>query len=61
MSAGAGPGVDGQGRSWSLRSILVTSLLLLSIVPALTVGWFLYRGNLRNVHTLSEKIAGDVA
>ena len=52
---------DAQGRSWSLRTVLVTSLLLLSIVPALTVGWFLYRSNLQTVHTLSEKIVEDVA
>jgi signal transduction histidine kinase/DNA-binding response OmpR family regulator len=50
-----------QGRSWSLRTVLVTSLLLLSIVPAATVGWFLYRSNLQTVHTLSEKIVEDVA
>ena len=50
-----------RGRSWSLRMVLVTSLLLLSIVPAATVGWFLYRSNLQTVHTLSEKIVEDVA
>ncbi|MEO7401590.1 MAG: cache domain-containing protein, partial [Polaromonas sp.] len=52
---------DAQGRSWSLRSVLVTGLLLLSVVPAVTVGWFLYRSNLQSVHTLSEKIVEDVA
>ncbi|SFB92414.1 Signal transduction histidine kinase [Polaromonas sp. OV174] len=50
-----------QGRTWSLRVVLVTSLLLLSIVPAATVGWLLYRSNLQSVHTLSEKIVEDVA
>ncbi|MGA8785413.1 MAG: response regulator [Polaromonas sp.] len=47
--------------SWSLRTVLVTSLLLFSILPAATVGWFLYRSNLASVHTLSEKIVEDVA
>jgi hypothetical protein len=41
-----------RGRSWSLRALLVTSLLLFSIVPAATVGWFLYRSNLQSVQTL---------
>ena len=50
-----------QGRSWSLRTVLVTSLLLLSIVPAATVGWFLYRSNLQTVDTLSEQIVTSVA
>ena len=50
-----------QGRTWSLRTVLVTSLLLLSIVPAATVGWFLYRSNLQTVHTLSGKTVEDVA
>ena len=43
MAAAAG---SLRGRSWSLRAVLVTSLLLFSIVPAATVGWFLYRSNL---------------
>jgi signal transduction histidine kinase/DNA-binding response OmpR family regulator len=50
-----------QGRTWSLRVVLMTSLLLFSVLPAATVGWLLYRSNLENVHTLSEKIAEDVA
>ncbi|WP_296901883.1 hybrid sensor histidine kinase/response regulator [Polaromonas sp.] len=49
------------GRAWSLRAVLVTSLLLFSIVPAATVGWFLYRSNLQSVQTLAEKIVEDVA
>ena len=48
-------------RAWSLRTVLVTSLLLFSVVPAATVGWFLYRSNLQSVQTLSEKIVDDVA
>jgi signal transduction histidine kinase/DNA-binding response OmpR family regulator len=42
-------------RTWSLRTVLVTSLLVFSIVPAATVGWFLYRSNLQSVQTLAEK------
>ena len=65
MSAGNADDASGSAslhaRTWSLRTVLVTSLLLLSIVPAATVGWFLYRSNLQTVHTLSEKIVEDVA
>jgi signal transduction histidine kinase/CheY-like chemotaxis protein/HPt (histidine-containing phosphotransfer) domain-containing protein len=49
------------GRSWSLRAVLVTSLLLFSIVPAATVGWVLYRSNLQSVQTLAEKTVDGVA
>ncbi len=48
-------------RTWSLRAVLVTSLLLFSLVPAATVGWFLYRSNLQSVQTLSEKIVENAA
>ncbi|MFS2034926.1 response regulator [Polaromonas sp. CT11-55] len=50
-----------RGRSWSLRAVLVTSLLLFSLVPAATVGWFLYRSNLQSVQTLAEKTVDGVA
>ena len=49
------------GRSWSLRKVLVASLLLFSFVPAATVGWLLYRSNLQGVRILSDKIIEDVA
>jgi hypothetical protein len=51
----ASAGDTGPGRTWSLRTVLVTSLLVFSIVPAATVGWFLYRSNLQSVQTLAEK------
>jgi signal transduction histidine kinase/DNA-binding response OmpR family regulator len=49
-----------EGWAWSLRAVLVTSLLLFSIVPAATVGWLLYRSNLQSVETLSDKIVDDL-
>src|SRR5450830_1688465 len=49
-----------QGRAWSLRAVLLTSLLLFSIVPAATVAWLLYRSNLQSVETLSDKIVDDL-
>jgi signal transduction histidine kinase/DNA-binding response OmpR family regulator len=58
----AQPAASGlRGRSWSLRTVLVTSLLLFSLVPAATVGWFLYRSNLQSVQTLAEKTVDGVA
>ena len=48
-------------RVWSLRSILVISLLFFSIVPALLVGGFLYRSTESTVDMLSEKIITDIA
>lgn len=47
-------------RAWSLRAVLVTSLLLFSIVPAATVAWLLYRSNVQSVQTLSDKIVDDL-
>jgi signal transduction histidine kinase/CheY-like chemotaxis protein len=44
-----------------LRAVLMSSLLLFSLLPAATVGCFLYRSHLHSVHTLSEKIVEDVA
>jgi len=57
----ANAGLGSSRRTWSLRTLLVTSLLLFSIVPAATVGWFLYRSNLQSVQTLAEKTVGDMA
>ena len=48
-------------RRWSLRTVFVTSLLVFCLLPALVVGWVLYRSNLQTVDTLSEKIVNDVA
>ena len=48
-------------RTWSLRTILVISLLVFCLIPAFVVGWVLYRSNLQTVDTLSEKIVYDVA
>jgi len=48
-----------QGLAFSLRTVLIASLLLFSLLPAATVGWFLYRSNLQNVQMLSEKIIED--
>ena len=45
----------------SLRSVLLASLLVFCIVPAVLVGWFLYRSNVQTVDLLSEKIVSDVA
>lgn len=56
----AAPARRRQMRVWSLRAVLVTSLLLFSTVPAATVGWLLYRSNLQSVQTLSDKIVDDL-
>ncbi len=45
----------------SLRSVLLTCLLVFCIAPAALVGWFLYRSNIQTVDLLSEKIVSDVA
>ena len=45
----------------SLRTVLVASLLVFALLPAATVGWFLYRSSLEIAQTLSEKIIEDVA
>ncbi|MEO5658202.1 MAG: response regulator [Polaromonas sp.] len=50
-----------QGAGFSLRSVLITSLLVFSLLPAGVVGWFLYRSNLQSAQLLSEKIIEDVA
>jgi signal transduction histidine kinase/CheY-like chemotaxis protein len=48
------------GMSFSLRTVLVVNLLLFSLLPAGTVGWFLYRSNLESVQLLSGKIITDM-
>ena len=48
-------------RTWSLRVVLVISLLLFSLLPATAVGWLLYRNNLQTVTALAEKIVQDLA
>ncbi len=50
-----------QSKAWSLRTVLVSSLLLFSILPALIVGWVMYRSNVQSVGELSQKIVRDVA
>ncbi|MBH1957134.1 MAG: response regulator [Burkholderiales bacterium] len=47
-------------RTFPLRTVLIASLLLFSLLPALTVGWFLYRSNLQSVQLLSGKIIADM-
>ncbi|WP_426147916.1 response regulator [Polaromonas sp. DSR2-3-2] len=47
-------------RTFSLRTVLIVSLLLFSLLPAATVGWFLYRSNVQSVQLLSEKIIEDM-
>lgn len=55
------PGWRTHGPTWTLRTVLMISLLLFSLLPAATVGWFLYASNLQSVQTLSETIIEDVA
>ena len=47
--------------AWSLRTVLVTSLLVFSIVPAALVGWSLYQSNLKTTETLTDKVLSDTA
>ncbi|MGV8803837.1 MAG: response regulator [Polaromonas sp.] len=49
------------GRTVPLRTVLVASLLLFSLLPAATVGWFLYRSNLQGAQLLAENIVEGVA
>ena len=46
--------------AFSLRTVLIVSLLLFSLLPAATVGWFLYRSNVQSVQLLSGKIIEDM-
>ncbi len=48
-------------RTWSLRTILLSSLLFFCVVPAALVGGVLYQSNLDAVDALSDKIVKDVA
>ena len=47
-------------RTFSLRTVLIASLLLFSLLPAATVGWFLYCSNMQSVQLLSTKIIEDM-
>ena len=47
-------------RAWSLRSILVTSLLVFLLLPSCLVGWILVRSNERAVDQLSERVVQDM-
>ena len=47
-------------RAWSLRTLLVTSLLLFSVLPAAVVGWFLYDSNLQIAHLLASTTIDNV-
>lgn len=48
-------------RTWSLRQLAVTSLLLFALLPAAIVGWTLYRSMMQSVQALSERIMADTA
>ena len=48
-------------RTWSLRVVLVISMLLFSLLPATVVGWLWYRNNLQTITLLAEKIVDDIA
>jgi signal transduction histidine kinase/DNA-binding response OmpR family regulator len=47
-------------RSFNLRTILLASLLAFCIIPALMVGWVMYRSNTQSVDELSNTIIGGV-
>lgn len=49
------------GSTWSLRSIFLASLLIFCLLPAMVVGWVLYRSNLQTVDLLSDRILTDVS
>jgi signal transduction histidine kinase/CheY-like chemotaxis protein/HPt (histidine-containing phosphotransfer) domain-containing protein len=48
-------------RGWSVRTLALACLLPFAIIPALLVGWVLYRSHVQTIDTLSEKIVTDVA
>jgi signal transduction histidine kinase/CheY-like chemotaxis protein len=45
---------------WTVRSLSMTMLLVFAIVPAMLVGWLLYKSNEQTVDKLSAKIINDV-
>ena len=45
---------------WSLRTVLVTSLMLFSVLPAALVGGLMYRSSQHTASTLANKIVSDV-
>jgi signal transduction histidine kinase/DNA-binding response OmpR family regulator/HPt (histidine-containing phosphotransfer) domain-containing protein len=47
-------------RSISLRTALLVSLLAFCVIPAMLVGWILYRSNTQSVEQLSNAIIGGV-
>ena len=53
----AGPA---QRMTVSLRTLLVISLLLFALLPAATIGGFLYRSNPQSVQVLSDKVIQDM-
>lgn len=59
--AAASPGWRAQGPTWKLHTVLGVSLLLFSLLPAATVGWFFYQSNLQSVRSLSQTVVEDVA
>jgi signal transduction histidine kinase/DNA-binding response OmpR family regulator len=46
---------------WTVRRLLMSLLLLFSVLPAIFVGWLLYKSNVQTVDQLSYKIITDVA
>ncbi len=52
---------SGTPRAWSLRNILICSLLVFALLPAGLVGGLMYTSTLQNVDKLSNKIINDVA
>ncbi len=47
---------------WSLtvRTLSMSLLLLFAVLPAMLVGWLLYKSNVQTVEQLSQKIIKDV-
>ena len=59
--AGQEPDTAQLTSAWSLRTILVFSLLVFALLPAALVGGLMYKSTLQNVDKLSNKIIRDVA
>ena len=53
--------IQAVSRVWPLRTVLTASLLLFAVLPAVIVGWTLYRSNLKTVEVLAHKAIADVA